>query len=86
MSRLFHKLLPALERDLRDWLVETRIKTAKLTRVLLLHLEDADVVAHVPALVALLKASISDEDPTVVSYVRHSLLVRFPWFKIIVTG
>lgn len=38
--RNLSKLLPAVGRDIGDWLVQTRVKTAQLLRVLLLHAED----------------------------------------------
>ncbi|XP_065109082.1 dynein axonemal assembly factor 5 [Paramisgurnus dabryanus] len=38
--RNLSKLLPAVSRDMGDWLVQTRVKTAQLLRVLLLHAED----------------------------------------------
>ncbi|XP_060757414.1 dynein axonemal assembly factor 5-like isoform X3 [Neoarius graeffei] len=38
--RNLSKLMPALSRDVRDWLVQTRLKTVQLLQVLLLHAED----------------------------------------------
>ena len=38
-NKQFHKLKYALERDISDWLMETRLKTVQLLWTLLLHLE-----------------------------------------------
>ena len=68
VSRFFFKLKPALGIDLKDWLVETRLKTAQLIYLLLLHLE-GEVVGHSEEVLNLLNAGVRDSDSRVVEYV-----------------
>ncbi len=58
VSRVFYKLKLALERDLKDWLAETRIKTSQLlyqvcrvvcpTVLLSEHHDDFDIASSAP--------------------------------------
>ena len=75
LSRIFFKLQPALERDLKDWLVETRIKTSELLCVLLIHLEQ-DVVGHAEKVLNLLCLGIRDADQRVRQNVGFEKLIN----------
>ncbi|ROL51129.1 Dynein assembly factor 5, axonemal [Anabarilius grahami] len=62
--RNLSKLLPALGRDIGDWLVQTRVKTAQLLRVLLLHAED-HCTQHLQSLLTVLYHACADPEPDV---------------------
>ena len=56
MFRNLSKILPAVCHDIDDWVAGTRVKSAQLLAVLLLHAED-HVTQHLePVLRALLRA------------------------------
>ena len=69
MSRVFFKLKPALGIDLKDWLLDTRLKTAQLIYWLLIHSE-SDVIGHAEDVLNLLNAGVRDSEEKVVNYVR----------------
>ncbi|ROL53029.1 Dynein assembly factor 5, axonemal [Anabarilius grahami] len=60
--RNLSKLPPALVRDIGDWLVQTRVKTAQLLRVLLLHAED-HCTQHLQSLLTVLYHACADSEP-----------------------
>ena len=66
----FHvfKLIPALANDLRDWLVETRIKTAQLCYVLMIQIE-GEAIQFTEKLLDIFNKGTSDTEPLVVQYV-----------------
>ena len=68
MFRNFSKILPAVCHDLADWVAGTRVKSAQLLAVLLLHAEDHTTQHLEPVLRALLHAC-ADEEAAVVSSV-----------------
>ncbi|XP_051572225.1 dynein axonemal assembly factor 5-like [Myxocyprinus asiaticus] len=59
--RNLSKLLPAVSRDICDWLVQTRVKTAQLLRVLLLHAED-HCTQHLQLLLTVLYHTCADTE------------------------
>ncbi|KAJ8398750.1 hypothetical protein AAFF_G00419470 [Aldrovandia affinis] len=63
--RNLSKVLPAVSRDMGDWLVGTRVKTAQLLRVLLLHAEDHST-QHLQPLLATMYHASTDAEPDVV--------------------
>lgn len=66
--RNLSKILPALCHDITDWVVGTRVKSAQLLVVLLLHAED-HVTQHLEVLLRTLFLACADEEPAVVSSV-----------------
>lgn len=65
--RNLSKILPAVWHDIADWVVGTRVKSAQLLAVLLLHAED-HVTQHLePVLRALLRACADEEAAVVCS-------------------
>ncbi|XP_052409309.1 dynein axonemal assembly factor 5 [Carassius gibelio] len=62
--RNLSKLLPAVARDIGDWLVQTRVKTAQLLRVLLLHAED-HCTQHLQSLLTVLYHTCTDPETDV---------------------
>uniref|UniRef100_A0A8C1EMS0 Dynein axonemal assembly factor 5 n=1 Tax=Cyprinus carpio carpio TaxID=630221 RepID=A0A8C1EMS0_CYPCA len=62
--RNLSKLLPAVGRDIGDWLVQTRVKTAQLLRVLLLHAED-HCTQHLQSLLTVLYHACADPETDV---------------------
>ena len=72
VQRIFHNLREAIERDLRDWRPETRVKTAQLLSVLVLHLEH-DAVGHADHILARLQMGALDAEEDVVVYVRYNI-------------
>lgn len=70
MMRHFSKILPGLMRDVLDWVLETRIKSASLLYTLLLNTEDY-VTQHLePLLMGMYRASV-DEDQRVVNHASN---------------
>ncbi|KAI1884449.1 hypothetical protein AGOR_G00226510 [Albula goreensis] len=65
VARNLSRLLPAVSRDLEDWLVSTRAKTAQLLRVLLLHAED-HCTQHLQPLLATLYRACANNEPGVI--------------------
>ncbi|KAG8433049.1 hypothetical protein GDO86_017357 [Hymenochirus boettgeri] len=63
--RNLSKILPAISRDITDWVVETRIKASQLLTVLLLHAED-HITQHMELLLSTLYRSCLDEEQQVV--------------------
>ncbi|XP_064172156.1 dynein axonemal assembly factor 5-like isoform X2 [Anguilla rostrata] len=78
VARNLSKLLPAVSRDLGDWLAGTRAKTAQLLSVLLLHAEDHST-QHLQPLLAAAYRACADTEPAVVQSCLESaeLLGRF---------
>ncbi|XP_075035743.1 dynein axonemal assembly factor 5 [Mixophyes fleayi] len=63
--RNLSKILPAISRDITDWVAGTRIKAAQLLFVLLLHAED-HTTQHMELLLSTLYRSCLDEEEKVV--------------------
>lgn len=59
------KILPAICHDITDWVVATRVKSAQLLAVLLLHAED-HATQHLEVLLRTLLLACADEEPAVV--------------------
>ena len=64
-SKQFYKLKEALERDLKDWLPETRIKSSQLLFQLILHLEN-DLNGHADPVLKILNVGVLDTEKEVV--------------------
>ena len=64
--RHLSKILPGLLRDMGDWVVDTRVKSAALLRVLLLNAEDY-ITQHMERLGASMYKACMDEDKRVVT-------------------
>ncbi|XP_012614546.2 dynein axonemal assembly factor 5 [Microcebus murinus] len=71
VSRNLSKVLPALCRDISDWVVATRVKTAQLLPVLLLHAED-HITQHLEVVLRTLLQACADEEVAVVSSCMRS--------------
>lgn len=65
VSRNLSKVLPALCRDLTDWVESTRVKASQLLYVLLLHAED-HITQHMELLLRTLYQACLDEESEVV--------------------
>ena len=76
VNRHASKILPGLLRDICDWVVETRVKSAQLLKTLLLNLEDYTTQHIETLLTGLYRASMDEEKRVVhdVSYVHHFTL------------
>ncbi|XP_062840841.1 dynein axonemal assembly factor 5-like [Trichomycterus rosablanca] len=59
------KLMSAVSRDASDWLVQTRVKTIRLLRIILLHAED-HCTQHLQPLLAILYLACADSDQDVI--------------------
>ncbi|XP_027778578.2 dynein axonemal assembly factor 5 [Marmota flaviventris] len=64
--RNLSKVLPAICRDITDWVVGTRVKSAQLLPVLLLHAED-HTTQHLEIILRTLQQACADEEKAVVS-------------------
>lgn len=71
IGRTFFKLKEALAHDLKDWLVETRVKTAQLLNILILHMEN-EIVAFAENVLNLFRTGIRDIESPVQNYVCRS--------------
>ncbi|TRY69322.1 hypothetical protein TCAL_03232 [Tigriopus californicus] len=71
ISRNFYKLKEALAHDLKDWLVETRVKTAQLLYILILHME-SEIVAFAENVLNLFTTGIRDIESPVQDYICRS--------------
>ncbi|XP_055507606.1 dynein axonemal assembly factor 5 [Leucoraja erinacea] len=65
MFRNLFKILPAVSRDITDWVPATRVKASDLLIILLFHAED-HITQHMELLLSTLYRSCSDEEKTVV--------------------
>ncbi|XP_069761893.1 dynein axonemal assembly factor 5-like [Narcine bancroftii] len=63
--RNLFKILPAVSRDITDWVPATRVKASQLLIVLLFHAED-HITQHMELLLSTLYRSCSDEEKAVV--------------------
>uniref|UniRef100_A0A3Q3X073 Uncharacterized protein n=1 Tax=Mola mola TaxID=94237 RepID=A0A3Q3X073_MOLML len=61
------RLVPAITHDITDWLVPTRVRTAQLLYILLLHSE-VHSVQHLPTLLATCYRACTDAERTVVTH------------------
>ena len=68
MFRNLSKILPAVCHDIDDWVAGTRVKSAQLLAVLLLHAED-HVTQHLEPVLRTLLRACADEEAAVVSSV-----------------
>ena len=70
LTRVVYKLLPALENDMSDWLVETRVKASALLHVLMTHMEETPVAAqHADKVLNLMLSGARDDEVRVVKNV-----------------
>lgn len=67
------RLVPAISHDLTDWLVPTRVRTAQLLSVLLLHSEEHST-QHVQPLLAALYRACTDTEKDVITNVSASFV------------
>ena len=76
MYRNQSKILPGLAKDILDWVVETRKKSAMLLYTIIINSE-ANITQHVSMLMdAIYKAAI-DEEKEVVQYVSRQGIMYF---------
>jgi len=68
----FSKILSGLVADLGDWVVSTRVKSAQLLYSLLINEED-NVTQHLDKVLTALYKACTDDEPSVVNYVRRRL-------------
>ncbi|KAK0056558.1 dynein assembly factor 5 axonemal [Biomphalaria pfeifferi] len=91
VNRHLSKILPGLVRDLGDWVVDTRVKSASLLYWLLINAEDY-VTQHIdPLLNGLYKASLDEDQRVVTDIQRSAELVGYfvhpdIWKKMVLTG
>ncbi|XP_041363360.1 dynein assembly factor 5, axonemal-like [Gigantopelta aegis] len=91
VMRHLSKILPGLLRDIGDWVVETRVKSAALLYTLLLNAEDY-VTQHMEKLTSSMYKACMDEDKRVVTDVRRAaeLIGYFVqpevWCKLVLTN
>ncbi|PVD38342.1 hypothetical protein C0Q70_00954 [Pomacea canaliculata] len=71
VNRHASKILPGLMRDICDWVVETRIKSAKLLYTLLINLEEY-TTQHIEILISGMSKASLDEEKRVVEEVNKS--------------
>ncbi|KAB0403439.1 hypothetical protein E2I00_001888 [Balaenoptera physalus] len=69
--RNLSKILPAICHDITDWVVGTRVKSAQLLAVLLLHAE-AHITQHLEPVLRTLLRACADEETAVVRSCRRS--------------
>lgn len=69
------RLMPAINHDVTDWLVPTRVRTSQLLSVLLLHSEDHST-QHLQPLLATFYKACTDTERDVVTNVSPSETVR----------
>ncbi|KAM6157055.1 dynein axonemal assembly factor 5 [Erethizon dorsatum] len=69
--RNLSKILPAICHDITDWVVGTRVKSAQLLPVLLLHAED-HITQHLEIILRTLQRACADEEVAVVSSCARS--------------
>lgn len=74
--RNLSKLMPAVSRDACDWLVQTRVKTLQLLRVLLLHAED-HCTQHLQLLLTALYRACTDPEPAIRIHVRLNHIMNW---------
>ena len=66
--RNFSKIIPGLLRDITDWVVATRIKSAQLLYTLMLN-EEENITQHMEKLLAGMYKACTDDEVQVVTYV-----------------
>ena len=59
VCKVFHQFGEALQRDLKDWLPETRVKTSQLLQILVLHLEE-DAISHAEKILRTIREGLLD--------------------------
>lgn len=72
VNRHASKILPGLMRDICDWVVETRIKSAKLLYTLLINLEEY-TTQHIEILISGMSKASLDEEKRVVEEVSNHI-------------
>ena len=70
MYHNFSKILTGVTADLNDWVVSTRLKSAKLLYMLLVNEED-NVTQHLDKVLTTLYTACRDDEPAVVQHVRY---------------
>ena len=71
--RHFSRILSGLSKDIIDWVVPTRIKSAKLLYILILNEED-NATQHLDKVLTPMYRAAADEEKEVVTYVREHTL------------
>ena len=70
LTRVVYKLLPALDNDLSDWLVETRVKASSLLFIIMSHMEESSVATqHADKILNLMLSAAKDDEVQVVKNV-----------------
>lgn len=72
MFRNQSKILPGLSRDILDWVVDTRKKSAALLYTIVINAE-ASITQHISMLMESLYKAAIDDEKEVVQYVSHNL-------------
>ncbi|XP_070187800.1 dynein axonemal assembly factor 5-like isoform X2 [Littorina saxatilis] len=91
LNRHASKILPGLMRDICDWVVETRVKSAQLLKTLLLNLEEY-TMQHIELLLnGLYRASVDDEKRVVADVEKSAELIGYfvkpeVWVKLTLIG
>lgn len=91
VNRHASKILPGLMRDICDWVVETRVKSAQLLKTILVNLEEY-TTQHIELLLSgMYKASMDEEKAVVVDVERSAELLGYfvepeIWCKLVLTG
>ena len=72
---MVYKLLPALDNDLSDWLVETRVKASSLLFIIMSHMEESAVATqHADKILNLMLSAAKDDEVQVVKNVSKRTL------------
>ncbi|KAK7506627.1 hypothetical protein BaRGS_00002102 [Batillaria attramentaria] len=91
VNRHASKILPGLMRDICDWVLETRIKSAQLLKTLLINLEEYTTQHIELLLTGMYKASIDEERRVVADVEKSAELTGYfvepdVWCKLVLTG
>mgnify|MGYP002629382305 CR=1 FL=1 len=74
VARSQHQIYPSIANDLKDWVVETRLKAVQLLYTILYHSEQ-DMVMHMERIFNCINTAAKDEDHLVNEYARKSSVV-----------
>ena len=74
VARSQHQIYPSIGNDLKDWVVETRLKAVQLLYTVLYHSEQ-DIVMHTEKIFNCINTASKDEDELVNEYARKSSII-----------
>ena len=74
LARSQHQIYPSIANDLKDWVVETRLKAVQLLYTMLYHSEQ-DIVMHTEKIFNCINSASKDEDALVNEYARKSSVI-----------